>query len=82
MWAYLIVKLNFAIYIMGIVYRPWRLLTLVMALPLGIGALLLWYFSESPKFLANVGRFDEAVSVLKRIYNVNGGESEKYIVST
>ncbi|XP_045449383.1 synaptic vesicle glycoprotein 2C-like [Melitaea cinxia] len=79
-WAYLIVKLNFTIYIMGIVYRPWRLLTLVMALPLGIGALLLWYFSESPKFLANVGRFDEAVLVLKRIYNVNGGESEKYIV--
>ncbi|XP_047531705.1 synaptic vesicle glycoprotein 2C-like [Vanessa atalanta] len=79
-WAYLITKLNFTIYIMGIVYRPWRLLTLVMALPLGIGALLLWYFSESPKFLANVGRTDEAVAVLKRMYVINGGESEKYPV--
>ncbi|CAH2085888.1 unnamed protein product [Euphydryas editha] len=79
-WAYLIAKLNFTIYIMGIVYRPWRLLTLIMALPLGIGALLLWYFSESPKFLANVGRFDEAVLVLKRMYDVNEGKSEKYPV--
>ncbi|XP_046967602.1 synaptic vesicle glycoprotein 2C-like [Vanessa cardui] len=79
-WAYLITKLNFTIYIMGIVYRPWRLLTLVMALPLGIGALLLWYFSESPKFLANVGRTDEAVAILKRMYVINGGQSEKYPV--
>ncbi|XP_050349588.1 synaptic vesicle 2-related protein-like isoform X2 [Nymphalis io] len=79
-WAYLITKLNFTIYIMGIVYRPWRLLTLVMALPLGIGALLLWYFSESPKFLANVGRTDEAIAVLKRMYVINGGVAEKYPV--
>ncbi|KPJ20154.1 hypothetical protein RR48_02412 [Papilio machaon] len=58
-WGYFITKLDFSIPLLGIVYRPWRLLTLVMALPLGIGALLLYFFSESPKFLANVGRSQE-----------------------
>lgn len=47
-----------------------------MALPLGIGALLLCSFKESPKFLANVGRKEEAVAVLKRMYEVNGGKGE------
>ncbi|XP_041968552.1 synaptic vesicle 2-related protein-like [Aricia agestis] len=79
-WGYLITKLDFSISIIGISYRPWRLLTLVMSLPLGIGALMLWYFSESPKFLANVGRQDEAVEVLKRMYVLNGGDPEKFPV--
>lgn len=74
-------KLDFTIYLLGIVYRPWRLLTLIMALPLGISALLLWYFSESPKFLANVGRGDDAVKVLKRMYVVNGNDADKFPVS-
>ncbi|CAD0200164.1 unnamed protein product [Chrysodeixis includens] len=78
--AYLIMKLDFTIYLVGIVYRPWRLLTLIMALPLGISALLLWYYSESPKFLANVGRGDDAVKVLKRMYVVNGHDADKFPV--
>ncbi|KAF9408745.1 hypothetical protein HW555_011662, partial [Spodoptera exigua] len=76
--AYLIMKLDFTYYLLGIVYRPWRLLTLIMALPLGLSALLLWYFSESPKFLANVGRNEEAVKVLKRIYVANGHDEDSF----
>ncbi|XP_013166659.1 PREDICTED: synaptic vesicle 2-related protein-like [Papilio xuthus] len=79
-WGYFITKLDFSIPLLGIVYRPWRLLTLVMALPLGIGALLLYFFSESPKFLANVGRSQEAVDALKRIYVGNGGKPENFPV--
>ncbi|CAH2247627.1 jg780 [Pararge aegeria aegeria] len=75
-WGYFITKLNFTFYIMGISFRPWRLLTLIMSLPLGIGALLLCFFKESPKFLANVGRKEEAVAVLRRMYEVNGGKGE------
>lgn len=74
-------KLDFTVYVLGIVYRPWRLLTLLMALPLGIATLCLWYFSESPKFLANVGRGDDAVKVLKRMYVANGYPEEKFPVS-
>ncbi|XP_022826174.1 putative transporter svop-1 [Spodoptera litura] len=78
--AYLIMKLDFTYYLLGIEYRPWRLLTLIMALPLGLSALLLWYFSESPKFLANVGRNEEAVKVLKRIYVANGHDGDEFPV--
>ncbi|XP_068624224.1 synaptic vesicle 2-related protein-like [Battus philenor] len=79
-WGYLIAKLDFSIPLLGIVYRPWRLLTLVMALPLGIGAILLYFFSESPKFLVNVGRNQEAVDALKRIYVKNGGKRDAFPV--
>lgn len=74
-------KLEFSVYILGIVYRPWRLLTLLMALPLGMAALCLWYFSESPKFLANVGKEEDAVNVLKRMYVVNGNNENDFPVS-
>ncbi|KAH9637064.1 hypothetical protein HF086_013880 [Spodoptera exigua] len=78
--AYLIMKLDFTYYLLGIVYRPWRLLTLIMALPLGLSALLLWYFSESPKFLANVGRNEEAVKI-KQIYLEDGNKEEVGVFS-
>ncbi|KAL4711616.1 hypothetical protein ACJJTC_003633 [Scirpophaga incertulas] len=79
-WGYLIMKLNFSYPILGIVYRPWRLLTLVMALPLGLGALMLHFFHESPKFLANVGHEDKALELLRNIYVKNGGAEEEYPV--
>ncbi|CAG9580242.1 unnamed protein product [Danaus chrysippus] len=79
-WGYFITKLNFTFYILGIAYRPWRLLTMVMALPLGLGALLLYFFNESPKFLANIGRTNEAVDVLRRIHDINRRGGEKYPV--
>lgn len=53
---------------------------MVMALPLGLGALLLYFFNESPKFLANIGRTKEAVDVLKRIHDINKRAVEKYPV--
>lgn len=75
-WAYLIMKLDFSYPFLWLEFRPWRLLTLVMALPLGLGAVALWRFCESPKFLINVGRSSEAVDALARIYRVNGGKGE------
>ncbi|CAH2981582.1 unnamed protein product [Chilo suppressalis] len=79
-WGYLIMKLNFSIPFLGIVFRPWRLLTLVMALPLGLGALLLHFYCESPKFLVNVGRKEEALLNLKKMYVKNGGAGPEYPV--
>ncbi|XP_052749523.1 synaptic vesicle 2-related protein-like isoform X1 [Galleria mellonella] len=79
-WGYLIMKLDFSFQFLAIVYRPWRLLTQVMALPLGLGALMLYFYSESPKFLANVGRNEESIDVLKRIYVKNGGDEKDFPV--
>ncbi|XP_047999424.1 uncharacterized protein LOC125236593 isoform X2 [Leguminivora glycinivorella] len=74
--AYLIMKLEFSYRFLWLELRPWRLLTLVMALPLGLVAAALWRLCESPKFLVNVGRSGEAVDALARIYRVNGGKGE------
>ncbi|XP_075976041.1 synaptic vesicle 2-related protein-like [Anticarsia gemmatalis] len=81
--TYPTLKLDFAAEIpwLGIVYRPWRLLIIVLALPQGIGAVAMYFFCESPKFLYNSGRQDEALDVLRRIYAVNHrGSKEEYPV--
>lgn len=81
--ALLILPLSFNIPIpwLSITYRPWRLLTLLMALPLGAGAVMLYFLYESPKFLANSGENDKALEVLRKIFQVNGGKKEDYQVS-
>lgn len=75
--TYPILKLDFAFDIpwLGIVYRPWRLLMVAQSAPLGIGAIAMYFFHESPKFLYNSGRKDEALDVLKYIYKVNNRRS-------
>lgn len=77
--TYPILKLDFAVDIpwLGIIYRPWRLLVIALALPSGIGAIIMYFFCESPKFLYNSGRHDEALEVLKCMYAVNHRGSEK-----
>ncbi|CAK1579004.1 unnamed protein product [Parnassius mnemosyne] len=74
-FAYPILPLNFVYWIdfLGITYRPWRLLALVMSLPCAATACLLQFFHESPKFLVSRGRTDEALEVLKKIYATNTG---------
>ncbi|GBP21628.1 Synaptic vesicle glycoprotein 2B [Eumeta japonica] len=58
---------------LGINFTSWRLLCIVLAMPMGIGGVLMFFFYESPKFLASVGRQEEAITVLKRIYSINHG---------
>ncbi|XP_045767292.1 synaptic vesicle glycoprotein 2C-like [Maniola jurtina] len=76
-FAYPILPLNFAypINFLGIIYRPWRLLALVMATPCLATACLLQLFHESPKFLLSRGQHEEALEVLKKIYACNTGKS-------
>ncbi|GBP59849.1 hypothetical protein EVAR_40233_1 [Eumeta japonica] len=59
-------------------FRPWRLLTLIMAIPLGLGALCLSFCFESPKFLANQGRTEDAIRILKKIRAINHGGDGQY----
>ncbi|KAG6448213.1 synaptic vesicle glycoprotein 2C [Manduca sexta] len=71
--AYPTLKLDLAIDVplLGIVYRPWRILVVVLALPSGLGAIAIYFFYESPKFLFNCGRKEEALEVLKKIHAIN-----------
>ncbi|XP_050678030.1 solute carrier family 22 member 5-like isoform X2 [Leptidea sinapis] len=56
---------------LNLTFTPWRLLIIVLALPTGLGGIAIWFFCESPKFLANYGREDEALEVLKTIHRIN-----------
>ncbi|KAJ0177581.1 hypothetical protein K1T71_006454 [Dendrolimus kikuchii] len=76
--TYPTLKLNFAAEVpwLGIVFRPWRLLIIVLGLPSGVGAALMYFFYESPKFLFNCGRKEEALDALKGIYAINHWSSK------
>ncbi|CAD0200143.1 unnamed protein product [Chrysodeixis includens] len=83
--TYPTLKLDFAVEMswFSIVYRPWRLLIVVLAIPSGLGALAIYFFCESPKFLFNSGRNKEALDVLRHIHAVNHRNSkEEYTVQT
>ncbi|XP_063547967.1 uncharacterized protein LOC134755360 [Cydia strobilella] len=84
MLALAILPLTFNIPIpwLGVTYRPWRLLTLILAIPLGVGAAMMWFLHESPKFLANRGYNDTALEVLRKIFEANGGRKDEYQVKS
>ncbi|XP_026755209.1 synaptic vesicle glycoprotein 2C-like isoform X1 [Galleria mellonella] len=71
--AYPTLSLDFELPLPGIavIFRPWRLLMIVLALPSGIGGVAIYFFYESPKFLAYLERNEEALEVLKSIYEIN-----------
>ncbi|RVE43384.1 hypothetical protein evm_011969 [Chilo suppressalis] len=81
-FAYFLLQLNFIVPItwLAITYRPWRLFTFIMASPLGMGAVMIYFLQESPKFLAERSSSKETVKVLKVIYEMNGGKKDDYPV--
>ncbi|XP_026330449.1 synaptic vesicle glycoprotein 2C-like [Hyposmocoma kahamanoa] len=80
--AYFILPLSFRIEIpfLSITYRSWRLYTFILAIPLGLGALMLLLLHESPKFLASRGDTEQALKVLRAMYKANGGNEVDYPV--
>lgn len=80
--AYLILPLDFKIPVpfLSISLRSWRLYTFVLAIPLGLGALMIFLLHESPKFLASQGYTKEALEVLRAMYKTNGGNVDDYAV--
>ncbi|XP_037293478.1 arabinose-proton symporter isoform X2 [Manduca sexta] len=79
--AYIILPMDFNVPTFFIILRSWRLLIAAMALPLGIGALMMIFLEESPKFLANAGETDKALEVLSRYYRGNKGSDDYPIKS-
>ncbi|VVD05263.1 unnamed protein product [Leptidea sinapis] len=61
---------------LNLTFTPWRLLIIVLALPTGLGGIAIWFFCESPKFLANYGREDEALEITSLV--LEGSENAKH----
>ncbi|XP_045449384.1 synaptic vesicle 2-related protein-like [Melitaea cinxia] len=79
-FGYFILKLHFAFDLGFIIFTPWRLLTLVLAMPLGVAAVFSLFFVESPKFLLNIGDEKCALKFLRKISARNGVNPNRYPV--
>ncbi|CAG4949160.1 unnamed protein product [Colias eurytheme] len=71
LFAWAILPLEFRIDFGSYYFRPWRLLTIIYALPFIISACLLAFGPESPKYLMSQGKHDESLQVLRTIYSSN-----------
>lgn len=72
----LLLNFKLEIPLLGINFTPWRLLIVVLAIPSGIGGIAISFFHESPKFLANSGKNEEALEVLKSMHKINNRGSK------
>ena len=62
-------------------FRPWRVFVILNAVPSIAAALALFFLPETPKFLFNNAKEEEAVEVLRRIFTLNTGRNvEEYPV--
>ncbi|XP_026747517.1 synaptic vesicle 2-related protein-like [Trichoplusia ni] len=78
--GYFILQLKFAYDLVFISITPWRVLTIVMAAPLGISAFLLHFCYESPKFLVNAGQEQKALEYLRKIWVRNGNCENDFLI--
>ncbi|KAE8737140.1 hypothetical protein FOCC_FOCC017403 [Frankliniella occidentalis] len=75
-WSVLPMEWSLPLYGDVLAFKPWRLFILVGACPALLSGLCLLWFPESPKFLLAVGRRDEALEVLSRVYTLNTGRDD------
>ncbi|KAH9628116.1 hypothetical protein HF086_018332 [Spodoptera exigua] len=67
---------------LDIQFNSWRVLNLIFAVPSALSIIGSYFAYESPKYLASVGRDEDALAVLRGIYTMNTGKSaDNYKVS-
>nr|CAD7403315.1 unnamed protein product [Timema cristinae] len=74
--AWVIIPLDVRFVSEHFVFGSWNLFVLVCSLPSLLVGTWLLTFPESPKFLMESGRHDEAMGVFKRMYQGNSGEPQ------
>lgn len=82
--AWIILPMTWSFYIpfLDILFRPWRLLVIIYAVPSLLFATALALLPESPKFLWVQGESDKALDILTKVYVFNSGNLESmYSVS-
>lgn len=59
---------------LGIMFKPWRLLMIVYALPSILVSLLLLFLPESPRYFLGQGDNKQVLTVLKKMFVMNTGK--------
>ncbi|XP_045449386.1 synaptic vesicle 2-related protein-like [Melitaea cinxia] len=78
--GYFILGLDFVYDLGFIVFSPWRLIALVLSIPLGVSTIFIMFYYESPKFLLNAGDEINAIKILRKISKRNGLKENEYPV--
>lgn len=73
--GWLVIPAEWQTTLFGMVYKPWRLFILTSS-GINIFAFLgLLFMPESPKFLLAMGKKEEALAIIKKVYKTNTGKS-------
>lgn len=72
-WIILSQEWSYQIPILQTVFRPWRVLMLLYALPNIVFAICVYFLPESPKYLLTQGKNEEVLGILRKIYSINTG---------
>ncbi len=64
--------MDFRYSLFGFIYTPWRLYIFVTSLINVIAFIMLLYPPESPKFMLAMGKPNEALKILSKVYQANG----------
>lgn len=75
----LVMPMQWQFTVFGLLYTPWRMYILLSSLITAISFLVMLFLPESPKFLLAIGKTDEALSILKTVFNVNTGKSKEVL---
>ncbi|XP_055844746.1 synaptic vesicle glycoprotein 2A-like [Episyrphus balteatus] len=70
-WAIINQSWSLPLPFLGIVYKPWRLFIVACTSPGIIAGIILLFYPESPKFLMSIGKNEEALEVLRKMYSWN-----------
>ncbi|XP_055913306.1 synaptic vesicle glycoprotein 2B-like [Eupeodes corollae] len=66
-----------------IVYKPWRMYILVIGILGLFCGISLFYLPESPKYLLSIGKEEEVIEILRKMYSLNtGNPRESYKVTS
>lgn len=74
--ALVLLPLRFRWSFYGFVIVPWRLYLFGSGILCALVFLAIMRLPESPKFLLAIGKQDEVVEILQRIYRINTGKPE------
>lgn len=59
---------------LGIMFKPWRLLMIVYAIPSIFVSLALLFLPESPKYLLAQGKKEDVLRILQKMFVINSGK--------
>lgn len=77
-WLVINQEWSFAVPLVNIDFKPWRLFVIVCGLPSLISGLCLLPIPESPKFVLSQGKQEETVRIIEIVYRINDSQAKNH----